>query len=175
MLFRLILAGRDVNAYPIHSGYVMKWHKSEGEWFDYGDDLCDLVVQEVKVPRGVAAVRARRRWLNEQPGQMADIADRLLRGGRLSMPDPDPDSLVPVRLEGAGYLMRLTSSESGVVRRICARDRERRQAGSLLAILGTDGSEAIDEASDGFQQASICRVVENFIPWPAVPERSPPT
>lgn len=98
----------------LRGGSIVRWHKSEGEWVDYGDDLFDLHV--------------------------------------------------PIRRPeyGGDVLVRVTSSDAGLLRRIYAREGGRHEVGDLLAVLVTGDTEPVPEdpaCADG----TVFRVVTSVL------------
>jgi len=59
-------------------------------------------------------------------------------------------------------LICITSSDMGIIRRIYAQEGAHHRVGDLLAVLGTDANESIDETDLMLTQASAFRVVVNF-------------
>src|SRR5438874_2202768 len=53
MLLKFVVGGCATNGWLIGAGKVVNWYKAEGDRVEYGQDLCDLLVEEVRVPRGV--------------------------------------------------------------------------------------------------------------------------
>lgn len=50
MLFKLVIPQTNRQ---IQGGSIIKWHKAEGEWVDFGDDLFDYRVDEINLLRKV--------------------------------------------------------------------------------------------------------------------------
>src|SRR5690242_9072210 len=96
MLLKLVLAGRDFDAREIQDAQIVKWHKAEGEYVNYGDDLCDLKVQELRVPRGYWEVKHINYLVTGRPEHMVDLARRELDGQDMVLPGLDPNAVDPV-------------------------------------------------------------------------------
>jgi pyruvate/2-oxoglutarate dehydrogenase complex dihydrolipoamide acyltransferase (E2) component len=124
-------------------GYVAKWHVKEGDQVEFGDDLCDIAIDEF-----VAMQRTKRATLlgSSNPFRKRRVKDALsLREGR-----------------GVVH-MRLTSSEGGVtLGKIVVPEGARVAIGDLVGVLsgGTEPVSQPDEAS--LAAASEARIVVNM-------------
>jgi hypothetical protein len=164
VIMRLELGGRDSEGRLIDRASIVRWHKSEGDWVDYGDDLVDIEVEQVRAPERHGELRNWINELNQQPTRIAELAARQLESDPLAVPEIDPSSYVRWDLLEWTFLVRFTSSDRGVLRKISAGEGERREAGDLLAILATEPEEALDESRTALGEGSLFRVIENFLP-----------
>jgi pyruvate/2-oxoglutarate dehydrogenase complex dihydrolipoamide acyltransferase (E2) component len=97
--------------------------------------------------------------------------DRLIKGGAVAAwhkREGDRvdygDDLVDLEASVRGVtLVRVTASDSGVVRRISASEGTERQEGELLALLSTEPDEPVDEAPAAVAASSVFRVVANIV------------
>ncbi len=137
MLLKLVMPYFDRSA---EKGSVTRWHKSEGDWVQYGDSLLDMRIETVRFLKRAGTPRS--------------ILSENLR------PEETYSS------DGWSWLMRVTSSDVGVLRRIHAREGSSWEIGGLLAVLTTEESEPIDESGPAWVEASHFRVVVN----PAEPQ-----
>jgi hypothetical protein len=168
------MVGRDFEAREIQTVQILKWHKAEGEHVGYGDDLCDLKVQELRVPKGYWQVKHINYLVAGKPEHMVELARRELDGEQSSLPGLDPNAADPVTSSRCDFTMRMTSSDVGVVRSIYAHEGDRRKSGDVLALLSTDEAEPVDAFDPAAEQISSFRVVINQIPWTADLDGSPP-
>jgi len=114
---------------------IVQWYKSEGEWVGYGDDLFEMRVEEIKTFM--------------RPNRPKEIIRSL----------NNPSTTV---WNARAYaLLRITSSDIGILRRIYVKEGMRREVGDLLAVLTTDEKEPFEEASQAMAEASRFRVVTN--------------
>lgn len=166
------MGGRDFYGRAIRRGRIVRWYKREGERVDFGDDLYDLQVQELEAPRWQVEASRRFKEMRTQPNRIVELAGGPPREGDPPAVDSDHESMVAVSSSSprrGGFVMRITSSDRGVLRRLYAGEGELRTAGDLLAVLSAEPGEPIDIADDRFQQASAFRVVENLLPWDEAP------
>lgn len=123
---------------------LIKWHKTEGEWINYGDDLFDLEVQiEDRTIRPLAE-RIKNLTESNRP-----VAENLLVGGETSNR--------PV------LCARITSSDMGILRKVYVKEGQRSSVGDSLALITTDENESFDTASFVLAQTGVFRVVSNII------------
>lgn len=134
MLLRLVIPRFDRS---VQRGSVAKWHKAEGEWVSYGDDLLDLKVEEIKIMKRSSAAAA---VLHDQ-----HLPQDTYSSGQLD------------------WLVRVTSSDVGVLRRIDAAEGSRWEIGDRLAVLTTDADEPIDRSARAGAEVSNFRVVVNDV------------
>ena len=133
MLLKLVMPYMDKR---IQGGLIVRWYKSEGEWVRHGDDLFEMRVEEIKT-----FIRP-------------DMPKQIIR----SLKNPR----TTVWNTRAYALLRITSSDMGMMRRIYVKEGMRREVGDLLAVLTTDEKEPFDEASQAVKEASLFRVVTNI-------------
>lgn len=161
MLLKLVMSGRDYDGRWIERASIVKWYRREGDWVDYGDDLLDVEVQQVRSPDMQDQLRNEIISLNERPSHIADLAARQLAGQPPALGEIDPEHLIPWDLQEWVFVVRITSSDRGVLRRICASEGERRRAGEALAILATDAAEPLPATTDALATAALFRTVTN--------------
>lgn len=140
MFFKLVMPSVDR---LMKGGVVGKWYKAEGDRVDYGDDLLDVKVELTMsvLDRGSMEQRI-----------------RLLKDGG-SVRDND---LADITNERALMLiMRVTSSDAGILRRIDAKEGHYGEVGSLLAVLSTEDHGSTNAPDKDLTEASEFRVVVN--------------
>ncbi len=139
MLLKVEIPAADA---AFRGGYVAKWHIAEGDSIEFGDDICDIAIDEF-----VAMQRTKRATL--------------LGSGNRFRKRRVKDAL-SLR-EGRGVVhMRLTSSEGGLtLSRALIPEGGRVAVGDLVALLagGTERPQ-IDESS--LAAASDARIVVNM-------------
>lgn len=127
-------------------GVIVKWHRREGERVGYGDDLFDMRVE--------ARVKKSEKSLGEKI--------QLLKGARplheedLEMVEEETPSLI--------YMVRVTSSDRGTLRRVAAAEGAYGAVGRLLAVFSTEDHDSLDRLEEQLSQASEFRVVTNMVP-----------
>ena len=128
---------------------LVRWFKAEGDSVAYGEDVCEVAVDEVLV------LKKRKDARTLAAG--AGAAGRALigEGHRIRSRKHQPDRL------------RLTSSDTGFLRRILVREEGRLVVGDLLAVLTTTPDEPVDDG-----QSFSFRVVANRIESEGGPWRS---
>lgn len=114
----------------VQRGVLLRWLKAEGNPVAYGDDVCEVAVGEVTVLKKskdartlASAARTRRSALHE--------------GHRTR--------------KRAGQILRVTSSDTGVLRRIVVREQEQLAIGDLLAVLTTEPDETLEGEAFSFR------------------------
>jgi pyruvate/2-oxoglutarate dehydrogenase complex dihydrolipoamide acyltransferase (E2) component len=118
----------------MEEGTVVAWHKREGDKISYGDELCELVVEEV--------TRLQRR-----------LSARLGAGRR--------SARVKYRtLEGVTVRFRILSSEVGVLRQIIAVPGTAVTMGDLLGVVDSTEDAPVSGSSG---PASTARVVVDLV------------
>ena len=137
MLLKLVMPYFDRSA---ERGSVTRWHKSEGEWVRYGDTLLDVRIETVRFLKRSGTPRS---ILSESP---------------------HPEETYST--SGWDWLMRVTSSDVAVLRRIHAPEGSSWEIGGLLAVLNTEENEPIDESGPARVEASQFRVVVNPVESP---------
>lgn len=136
MILRVTLPPADA---AFRGGFVAEWHKQEGDPIAFGDDLCDIAIDEF-----MALQRTKRATLL---GSTSKKRQRRIKDG------------YSLR-EGRGQvIIRLTSAEDGVLLgRVIADEGERIEIGSLMALLsGEDG-----DVSGDIDAARDARIAVNF-------------
>lgn len=98
----------------IDRGRVLAWHKAAGEWIDYGDDIVDLEVDVKKIGRTKSSLFLSR-------GLSSKTGESIEKG-----------------------MIRLTSSDRGVLRVIKAAADAPLAIGDLMAILTPTEDEPAD-------------------------------
>ena len=124
-------------------GHVVTWYKSEGEFVDYGDDMLDIDMQIED--RSVRPLNDRIKTLSE-------------------VKKPKTESL-SIKEEGqtGGLLVRITSSDRGILGRICEGEGSYAKTGDLLAVMTTERDEFADITAADSEQTSTFRVVASII------------
>jgi len=145
MFFKLVMPYIDRLA---QGGIILKWHKAEGQRIGYGDDLFDMKV-EVKLRRPQKPLSEKIKLLKE---------GKPLREEDLGFAEEAAPSLV--------YIARITSSDSGVLRRISAPEGSYANVGSLVALVSTEEHEPIEPLDPSLSRTSEFRVVPNLLSAP---------
>lgn len=139
MLLKLSVPVGDA---AFEAGFVAKWHKSEGDTIGFGDDICDISIDEF-----MALQRTKRATLL---GSTSKWRQRRIKDGY-------------DRREGRGLVtIRITSSESGVkVGRIFVPVGGRIKIGTVIAAL-TGGDEELSSPDlAAVEAAREARVIVN--------------
>ena len=131
MLFRLVIPYVDRT---VEEGIITKWHKREGEWVNYGDDVFDLQIDEIK-------------FLNRTHSALRIFKNRITR---------------KFSRRTRVSVVRFTASDAGYLREVYAKAGERRSVGDLLAVLSTEEGEPIDNTSASFKDTTEFRLVSNI-------------
>jgi hypothetical protein len=142
----------------VDGAIIAKWHKVPGQFVNYGDDLLDVRIEEGLVTRAVIAG-----WSENQVRMLirAQMAKGDLEDRDLMLESSDPMELARVP---ANAVMRVTSSDAGTMRQICAQVGEHHASGSCLALLTTEECEPLEEAPQALSQASAFRVLIDPLP-----------
>jgi hypothetical protein len=154
MLLKLLLPYYDRS---VEEGVIRAWHKKEGDWVNYGDDLFDLDVEELRHMRNMPSGR---RQVEMMSGPQA--LARLRRLNELMMKPIEPNEGAYERIT-AHVVLRVTSSDAGVLRRIRAPEGQRRKVGDLLALLATDENDPLPGPDDPLTEVSAFRTVASFV------------
>jgi hypothetical protein len=162
MLFALLMGGRDWNNRPVHAGRLRTWFKCEGDAIEFGDDLCDLEIEEVQAPVGLWEAREQRKYFSD-PLLIAELAAQQLQGRPVEQIEVHAESLRQVWLGAAKYDMRLIAAQPGILSRCCAKEGTRLRSGELLAIVTSDSAETLDGVSKPPIPSAPFRVVERCI------------
>jgi hypothetical protein len=122
---------------------------------------------DVRIEQGLVTKAVMAGWSENQVrtlirAQMTkgDVEDRDLM---LESGEPLELATVPVNA-----VLRITSSDMGTVRRLCAQEGEHHAAGACLALLTTEECESFEETPHALAQASAFRVLID--PLPALEE-----
>lgn len=142
MFFKLVMPSVDR---LMKGGVVGKWYKTKGDHVDYGDDLVDV---EVEITMSVL-----------DRGSMEQRIRLLKDGG--SVRDKDLANITNER--ALNLIMRVTSSDVGVLRRIETKEGGYGGVGSLLAILSTEDHGSTNALDMDLTEASEFRVVANLV------------
>jgi len=141
MILRLVVP--QINR-MIPGGSVLKWHVAEGQRVGFGDDLLDLTAQ--------LAGRTIR--------PLADRIRTMTEARRIHVQDVvDLEQGAPA----ATVSFRITASDVGILRRICAPEGTYGDVGALLAVLTTGEDEPCELPETLVATASLFRVVPNVI------------
>ncbi len=123
MILRVTVPAGDA---AFRAGFIATWHKNEGDAIEFGDDLCDVAIDEF-----MALQRTKRATLL---GSTSKLRKRRLK---------DAYDL----REGRGQVtIRLTSAEGGLrLGKVVVPEGGRVEIGSLVALMsGTDGDMSGD-------------------------------
>ncbi len=140
MLLKLVMPYHDRT---FQGGTIVRWFKGEGDWINYGDDLFDLRLGEVRVTKTITASRPHE-WLRE----MAEHVPGFLTPGT-SVPATESSMEGSAANEPAEFfswdavvVLRIRSSDVGCLRRIEAKEGEYRDIGERLGLVTTDEAES---------------------------------
>ena len=98
----------------MEGGTLIRWHKNVGDTVAFGEDLCDIQVEEV-------------RRITRRLGPLAAVRGKVKTGYRTTK-------------GGVAVRFRLSSMEQGVLAKILAPVGSRLESGTSLALItGTDG------------------------------------
>jgi hypothetical protein len=164
MLLKLMMAFADHSGRTVLKARVSRWHKSEGDWVDYGEDLLDLDVEQIGVPAILTALKLKLTHLNKSPEGVAQLARQILEGRDPMQEHELNGDPFEVRPRDWCFPMRLTSSDAGVLRRTYVKEGEYCEVGDLLAVLTMAEDDPLDESEESLTGASTFRVMENFFP-----------
>jgi pSer/pThr/pTyr-binding forkhead associated (FHA) protein len=123
----------------LRGGRVAEWHKSEEETIGFGDDVCTVVIDDFAVLR-----RTARATLLSSSKKDRLVSDLESRTGRVEV------------------AVKLTASESGILRQILKQRNDVVTVGETLALVATDVGDSVD-APGNFDTAPLMRVVGNMI------------
>lgn len=98
----------------VNRGSIIKWHKTEGDFIQYGDELFDIKVEEITKLKRVKEGQAR----------TVDI--------------------VKGTLTGLEFTIRVISSDMGFLRKIEAQEGDVREIGDVVAAVSTSQDEDVD-------------------------------
>ena len=136
MILKVVMPAADA---AFRGGFISVWHKREGDPIAFGDDLCDIAIDEF-----MSLQRTKRATLlgstsKKRKRRVKDALD--LREGR------------------GQVIVRLTSAENGVsLGKVIVPEGERIEIGSLIALMtGADG-----DASGDTESAPEARIAVNM-------------
>lgn len=121
----------------MQGGKVLRWHKGEGDTIGFGEEICELAVDEFAVLRRTARAT-------------------LLARGRRNKLKNDLE-----QREGVYFEVVVTSSDHGVLRKILAREGDRIAIGDLLAVVTTTDHGELSGSVAEWREAPDMRVVVN--------------
>ncbi len=121
----------------MQGGKVLRWHKHEGDTIGFGDEICELAVDEFAVLRRTARAT-------------------LLARGRRGKLRNDLE-----QREGVYFEVVVTSSDQGVLRKILAREGDRIAIGDLLAVVSSADHGDVTGSAAEWSNAPAMRVVVN--------------
>jgi hypothetical protein len=110
------------------SGSILRWHKQEGEWVEAGDHLLDVKVEEIK------------RYKRTNAGQAEELQAAELNTRNWS------------------WLVRLTASDEGFLRKKYVAEAGTCAADDLLAVLSSQEDEPADFDEQAVATAATLRV-----------------
>jgi hypothetical protein len=155
MLLKLLLPSHQ---WMVEGAAIAKWHKSPGEFVNYGDDLLDVRIEEGIVTQAVLSG-----WSENQVRALirAQMANAEVQDHDLMLERGNPLEVAKVRVNA---LLRISSSDQGTLRRLCAQEGEHHGAGACLALLTTEETESMEDAEAALSQASVFRVMIDPLP-----------
>lgn len=125
--------------HAVEGGTIAQWYKAEGEWVDYGDDLFDLRVEAMKVL-----------GRSNRPEVLSNLTEDRIR-----------ERTIVHTSHRRVLLVRVTSSDMGLLRRIEAPAESYRAVGERVGIVTTEPDEDIDVDAEILAKASEFRVIAN--------------
>ena len=141
MFFKLLMPSMDR---LMKGGVVGKWHKMEGDHVGYGDDLVDVRFEIVMtVLEGSLEQKIR------QSKDYGSSGSKERESRRIETP--------------MTLVARVTSSDTGVLRRIEAGEGEYRDVGGLLAVFSSEDGGFTNPPDEHLRGASEFRVVANLV------------
>jgi hypothetical protein len=130
-------------------GYAHRWCKREGDWVDYGEELCEVRVEEARVTKTVGALKPVAEWLQQSKQAAGHSAGSMQEGNYKSW--------------RCVVLLRVISSDVGYLRRIEASPNDYREVGEMLAWLTTENDERVPEAGAEVPLASLFRASARMV------------
>ena len=115
----------------VEKGSIIKWHKTEGDWINFGDDLFDIKVEEITKLKRV----------KEGQGKTTDM--------------------VKGTVSGLEFTIHVTSSDMGFLRKVHAAEGAERAIGDVVAMVTTGAEEPCDVDEAAVAVAPAFRVVTN--------------
>ncbi len=118
---------------------VHRWLKAEGDALDYGDDICEVKVEKRRMVS-----------MTYHPSQVIkQIAS--------------PKSTAVNRWTDGNTRIRITASDTGILRKIRLKSGERVAAGDVMAILSTDENDPLPDAKLEAREMVEFRTVSNRV------------
>ena len=154
MLLKLVI---PFHSRAVEEGRILKWYKAEGDPLDYGDDLFDVEVEELRHMRNWPAGKKQIETLSS-PQALA----RMMRAQEMMRQPIQPPETAYEHIE-AHCVLRVTSSDTGILRRIYAREGERRRVGDLVAVVATEEGEPLPDTEQALDGCSAFRAVATFL------------
>ena len=127
-----------------HRGIIVRWHKKVGDCVRFGDDLLDIDMQVGGVP---AMSRGERIQYLVKPQDSAPGNNRTGEKG------DGPGAVISVRV---------TSADSGFLRRVDAPEGSEKNVNDLLAMMATDAATVLIDGDDAASMAVTFRVAVNL-------------
>ena len=133
MLFKLVMPRADKT---VRKGFVARWLKSEGDPVNYGEDLLEVVVDDIRMLKRFG-----------KPGRILSSKLKIRKAS--------------YSRRNAEIRMRITASDMGVMRKIYAGEGDGWEPGDTVALLTTNGDEAVEARESQLAEAAEFRVVVN--------------
>jgi biotin carboxyl carrier protein len=141
-------------------GVIARWHKAPGEVVQFGDDLLDIDVPEIRAMKSAGNVQRQLEALTRAPQLQAGSQNEQGQGDAIPA-----GQAVQYVTKAAAFMMGITASDAGVLRRILAPAGTECRVGDAVAILSTEPDEPLDGVEDVLRSRSAFRVVPNpFLP-----------
>jgi hypothetical protein len=157
MLLKLVI---PYYSRSFQGGVVAKWHKAPGDLVEFGDDLLDIDVPEIRAMKTAGTVQGK---IESPAGSSAKEPTR--PNGCAHDGQAPAGQRVEYVTKAAAFRMGITSSDVGVLRVILAPEGAACRVGEAIAILSTEADEPADALEEALQRCSTFRAVPNpFIP-----------
>jgi len=121
----------------MQGGRVLRWNKQEGDAIAFGDEICELAVDQFAVLRRTGRAT-------------------LLSGRRNKKLKSDLE-----QRDGVYFEVVLTSSDDGILRKIVADEGDRIAIGDLLGVIAAEGDGDLEGSTEEWNAAPLLRVVVN--------------
>jgi pyruvate/2-oxoglutarate dehydrogenase complex dihydrolipoamide acyltransferase (E2) component len=115
------------------AGSIVRWHKQEGDWVKAGDDLFDFKVEEIK------------------------------RFKRVNARNPEKIKNVEENTRNWSWLVRVTASDEGYLRKTYVAEKETCVAEDLLAVLSVEADTPLVLDEKAVVQGNSFQVVGNIL------------
>jgi pyruvate/2-oxoglutarate dehydrogenase complex dihydrolipoamide acyltransferase (E2) component len=125
----------------VNSGRIAKWHKAEGDWVDYGDDLFDFQIEEIA-------------WLNrivEARNLLSGFRDRGAAPNRSTRPWT------------VKFAVRVVALDTGFLRKAEVAEGQDVQVGDIIALLTTNEHEPLGGDGPATGSGTAFRVAHSVI------------